>query len=136
MDVTNILIIGNGFDLYHGLPTRYTDFLTLVRNWSDFYEEMPTDKELYWNGDFPGYESPKIRLTYNSLTTEDIKKFLEIDPINYKWYNIEQLNNGINSNLWIKYFVDSKYEKENWIDFEREIEKVVLMVKHFYDKLP
>ena len=30
MDATNILIIGNGFDLYHDLPTRYTDFLTFV----------------------------------------------------------------------------------------------------------
>ena len=23
----NILVIGNGFDLAHGLPTKYTDFL-------------------------------------------------------------------------------------------------------------
>ncbi|MCI9342578.1 MAG: hypothetical protein HFI01_06290 [Lachnospiraceae bacterium] len=23
----NILVIGNGFDLTHGLPTKYTDFL-------------------------------------------------------------------------------------------------------------
>lgn len=27
----NILVIGNGFDLAHGLPTRYTDFLDWVR---------------------------------------------------------------------------------------------------------
>ena len=33
----NVLIIGNGFDLYHKLPTRYTDFLFLVRNWEKFY---------------------------------------------------------------------------------------------------
>ena len=25
----NILVIGNGFDLAHGLPTKYTDFLGL-----------------------------------------------------------------------------------------------------------
>ena len=26
----NILVIGNGFDLAHGLPTKYTDFLEFV----------------------------------------------------------------------------------------------------------
>lgn len=35
----NILIIGNGFDLAHGLPTKYTDFLEfcykikITQNW-------------------------------------------------------------------------------------------------------
>ncbi|MCI9663917.1 MAG: hypothetical protein HFI46_08585 [Lachnospiraceae bacterium] len=29
--------IGNGFDLYHKLPTRYTDFLFLAKNWEVFY---------------------------------------------------------------------------------------------------
>ncbi|HJB93998.1 MAG TPA: bacteriophage abortive infection AbiH family protein, partial [Candidatus Mediterraneibacter intestinigallinarum] len=28
----NILIIGNGFDLAHGLPTRYGDFIDNVKN--------------------------------------------------------------------------------------------------------
>ena len=31
----NILIIGNGFDLAHGLKTGYTDFLDLIREFSD-----------------------------------------------------------------------------------------------------
>ena len=26
----NILVIGNGFDLAHGLPTKYRDFLKFV----------------------------------------------------------------------------------------------------------
>ena len=26
----NILVLGNGFDLAHGLPTKYTDFLKFV----------------------------------------------------------------------------------------------------------
>lgn len=26
----DILILGNGFDLAHGLPTKYTDFLEFV----------------------------------------------------------------------------------------------------------
>lgn len=31
----NILILGNGFDIAHGLPTRYTDFLKCCRDYED-----------------------------------------------------------------------------------------------------
>lgn len=27
-----ILVIGNGFDLAHGLPTKYGDFLEFIKN--------------------------------------------------------------------------------------------------------
>ena len=37
--MSNILIIGNGFDIYHGLPTRYNDFLFLAENWNSFIEK-------------------------------------------------------------------------------------------------
>ena len=41
-----MLVTGNGFDLYHGLPTRYTDFLAFSEYWSVFekaYDETMTD---------------------------------------------------------------------------------------------
>lgn len=34
----NILIIGNGFDIYHKLPTRYNDFMFFCKCWISFYE--------------------------------------------------------------------------------------------------
>ena len=34
-----ILIIGNGFDLYHKLPTGYKDFLFFAKHWGEFKEE-------------------------------------------------------------------------------------------------
>ena len=34
--MAKVLVIGNGFDLYHKLPTRYTDFLLFVNHWEDF----------------------------------------------------------------------------------------------------
>ena len=33
----NILVIGNGFDLAHGLPTGYTDFLAFCRMIKEVY---------------------------------------------------------------------------------------------------
>ena len=35
MERTKILVIGNGFDIAHGLPTRYTDFLDYVDHFDD-----------------------------------------------------------------------------------------------------
>ncbi len=34
----HILIIGNGFDIAHGLPTRYSNFITNVQTDSEFYK--------------------------------------------------------------------------------------------------
>ncbi len=77
----DILVIGNGFDLAHGLPTRYIDFLE-------------------W-----------IKKEYNLLKDDSYR--LEIE-------------NCINNNFWINYFLShSLYKKENWIDFESEILKII-----------
>lgn len=46
--VMNILVIGNGFDLAHKLPTKYTDFLAWVQglreigDWLDWVKKIPT----------------------------------------------------------------------------------------------
>ena len=47
----NILVIGNGFDLAHKLPTTYQDFLKFTDNYrnyleNDFYEQMLEVKRL------------------------------------------------------------------------------------------
>ena len=34
----NILVIGNGFDLAHGLPTTYKDFLDYAHAFKYYYE--------------------------------------------------------------------------------------------------
>ena len=51
----NILLIGNGFDLAHGLPTKYTDFLFFchavkrVVEDSKIEDKIPKDDENYFN---------------------------------------------------------------------------------------
>lgn len=55
----NILIIGNGFDLAHGLPTIYKDFLEFINDSkNDFYENVkqyyPYENDNYFNDiEFP-----------------------------------------------------------------------------------
>ena len=50
----NILVIGNGFDLAHGLPTTYQDFLKFTDNYrtilkTEYYEQMLEVKKLIDN---------------------------------------------------------------------------------------
>ncbi len=40
----NILVIGNGFDLAHGLLTKYEHFLQFVELFKEFYEKDKTNK--------------------------------------------------------------------------------------------
>lgn len=36
-----LVVIGNGFDLYHGLPSKYSDFAKwLIQNDQDLFESM------------------------------------------------------------------------------------------------
>ena len=48
----NILVIGNGFDLAHGLPTKYTDFLKFVEVINQVIEIKNNDdiSNLDWRG--------------------------------------------------------------------------------------
>lgn len=51
----NLLIIGNGFDKAHGLPTGYNDFLDALNTDSNFYKYMKKEHE------------EKIKIFKNSL---------------------------------------------------------------------
>ena len=92
-----ILLIGNGFDLAHKLPTRYGDFLYVCMK--------------YIGKEFD-YDSPNLNDLSNILSLF-IKKYGN----SYKKL--------IGDNIWIEYFV-KKFNKigNNWIDFEKEIRNV------------
>ena len=94
----NILILGNGFDLAHYLPTQYSDFLDFINAfmepdcsyYSQYIENMKTDK-------------PKV---YAEIE-DDIKENVLLDYFLsiYK----ERCNEG----------------KNGWIDFESEISIII-----------
>lgn len=128
----NILIIGNGFDLAHGLPTRYIDFLKFCSKIMDIYDESKS-KELYrkdWLNDWETNAEIKDMLRNICKTKMKIKigktKYIyEIKfPQKYIW--MEEIYKLIINNIWIEYFKENKnYQKDNWIDFESEIHKVI-----------
>lgn len=106
MNTANILVIGNGFDLVHGLPTRYMDFLEFIEK----YEE-------YYNNSF-------VYCDYTNIAVY----FKDLKENRFDIYN--EINSLINENRWIHHFLKLKDEnilknKPTWIDFESEISKVI-----------
>lgn len=98
-----ILIIGNGFDLEHGLPTRYTDFLSIT---FAFMNKAIKTGDLKIDNHRAMFISALER---NGLEDE----FTEI----------------VSGNAWLAYFMNrlefDKLNEANWIDFEGEISKVI-----------
>lgn len=41
----NILVIGNGFDLAHGLPTRYIDFLEFIEEYNKYKNDFLNESD-------------------------------------------------------------------------------------------
>lgn len=130
----NILIIGNGFDLYHGLPTRYTDFLFFADNWKIFKDEYDKHGK---KGETPEGEAIKVRLSeINSLTEESLLDFA-IHTDLYCEDHISFLDEHLQDNAWLTYFRENRIPGRNWIDFEAEIERALSQVELFYcDTLP
>ncbi len=104
----NILIIGNGFDKAHGLPTGYTDFLSFISG----YRNSRVNGRVTWIK--PG-TSP------DSVASEPLFAFLnDHDTIREEFHNI------IDNNLWIKLFEARQgVIGDRWLDFEKEIENVI-----------
>lgn len=119
----NIFIVGNGFDLYHDLPTKYENFLHtmeyIISHKSNDFSEDPIgeifktiayeNKDSFIEKSYKKYES-----AYNQIYFEkqDINTIL-----------------ALSNNMWIKYFIDSYNKDLGWIDFEKEI---AFVLKQFY----
>lgn len=105
----NILLIGNGFDLAHGLPTRYTDFLGFIKI---IRQVMGDQKVIGWE---------KEDFLIGKLFEENEKKIR-----NNLYSQKDMWRSLLDDNMWIEYFLNSKsYAQENWIDFEKEISKII-----------
>lgn len=138
----NILVIGNGFDLAHGLPTKYEHFLKFVELFKEFYEKDKKNEldllKLKNSHDKKNKTDNDIIILslvnfFNNKydtgdpTTEDEGKKEHARKI------IRELNSIFLDNVWIDYFM-SIYEeriengKDGWIDFESEISRVIQVI--------
>ncbi len=118
----DILIIGNGFDIAHKLPTKYTDFLDFLENVRILKEEMPLNLEQF---------SDKTDENVQQYLFNSDSNHLDINPKHEKY--ITEMYELSKDNLWIKWFnQERKINKtlgKYWIDFEAEISKIIQKIE-------
>ena len=123
----DILLLGNGFDLYHKLPTKYINFLNTVKFLQENFNEtdMLTIGKVFNDERLSGIDNgikecyKKYYTTYSNfpLNIEDTKKLIEL----------------ADKNVWFKYLSQLINKDITWIDFEKEIEKVVRAFEHYLE---
>lgn len=126
----NVLVLGNGFDLYHFLPTRYVDFLHVVRRLAELKTEGKLERCQFIN-----YVLGPASPIYNQDVY--IQKCYEIHMQKMKSVELDQgkiqeLAAIAETNTWIRYF-QTRLEKDiGWIDFEKEIGQVLSAVQRLF----
>ena len=104
----NILVIGNGFDLAHELPTKYGDFLEMIQ----CFKSITNEPNIMRSGGLDNIEKPIYAFLDRFIFEENTLS--------------AEFNKLIEDNFWIEYFLQClMYQKENWIDFEKEISNVI-----------
>lgn len=111
----NILLIGNGFDLAHGLPTKYTDFLEWIVGEYEFYYDLRKQKDNITHG----IKEIQLDIPEDKTRKKNINKRIS------QSHQVE-LWGCIDSNIWFEYFLYSQLRQNStWIDFESEISEVI-----------
>lgn len=119
-----ILIIGNGFDLAHGLPTYYDNFLEFSKIVRLVYTyDRLRANELY---------NEKIKnIKFPEKVKEELYTAITKREVDHNIY-LEEYYERISSNVWYDYFmkiIDERLVKGiNWIDFESEIRDIILFL--------
>ena len=124
----NILVIGNGFDLAHGLDTRYIDFLRVI----NLYRELEyVDYLTQFDELMKFVKGKKIERIFKEDLTNVITGKEQDDAI-------RQLKNAKNNNFWMIYLnmlLDENLKtQKGWVDFEQEIKYVVIEVNNAIDR--
>ena len=124
--MSKILLLGNGFDLNHWLPTRYIDFLNTVMHLEKHYNKNVVTIGQVWG--FPKFiESDKFFGT-SYLKYGEVYNSTELDS-----EKVERLLHFAKTNIWYKYLCEVLNRDLGWIDFEREVYQVLDAFNTFFD---
>ena len=121
-----ILVLGNGFDLYHHLPTKYENVLHTIG-----FLQRHKDEHFKTIGDVLGDETLCESDRYLSSCYEKHKKV-------YDSYELDTdiINDIIclaNENIWFSYFLIAYNKDLGWIDFETKIAEVIETFRKFFE---
>lgn len=123
-----VLMLGNGFDLYHNLLSHYDDFMTIGEYLTRKYSTIEYDKldgiDIYSELCDLINENEKIR--NKLLTYEEAYKKIKINKDEYGTFLTK-----IKSNYWFKHFLGCK-NRFGWVALERQVAEVLSNFKKGY----
>ena len=146
----NILIVGNGFDLSHYLPTKYDHFMDVM----GAIEKKNLGKPIQNVFSNPVNTLPELILkvleikravdekTYQMdfdtlFSTCRDKKFIDqtkeiydISSIDFSLETIVKFQYELKNNCWYQYFKNHVEEIKTWIDFEEKIKEVIYSISN------
>ena len=131
----NTLVIGNGFDLAHGLPTQYKDFLAYLQ----MAKYVSNNYEMRYNlNNGTGSLLPLTKFCLdqhmNNVLVHNFCFWIE----NIIKQDVEvgicaAITKEMERNFWINYFFEkytkSGFKGDRWVDFEAEIATVVRKIE-------
>ncbi len=137
----NILVIGNGFDIAHDLPTTYTDFLefanriVITKTWIGGIDKLKAKRM----NDFKAkpYVIKYIEDAFKSREYKSDENTTNKNPLVQEMYDL------LEDNVWYDYlqniYTNAYMRGNNWIDFESEISYVIEVIdrrqENLYTKL-
>ncbi len=131
-----ILLIGNGFDIAHDLPTTYNEFLDFCKKTREIFNlnnSFSINNYINQNKDwkfntyikntiFDAFQKKKIEKNSKEGNLKGYKVLSSNNALN-------ELNTLINRNTWIDYFLNfHSFIGNGWIDFESEISRVIKII--------
>lgn len=119
--MSKILITGNGFDLFHHLPTKYHHFIAIMET----IEKFQFKDEVAFSDLFGRFYKDRFSHDFNSI----IENY-NVEQIKFDNSKIERIDELLKINPWYKYFKNVT-EIDTWIDFEIEIEVILNKLNDF-----
>ena len=109
-----ILILGNGFDLAHGLPTRYKDFLKFV-------EVVLADNSTLQD----------LKEQLKKLSKDRLKGITTV----FAPDRIDEFHKKLKNNVWYYYLKKLGKIGENWSNIEEEISIIIKILENNHEVL-
>lgn len=122
----DVLLLGNGFDLNHKFPTSYINFLNTV----NFLIDSDREK-LSMIGHIFGNEALQKKDSFIAECYEVHSRVY--DGITIDKEVVEGMVVSAQNNLWFNYLSDSVAKNMTWIDFEKEIVRVLEAFTDFFE---
>lgn len=129
MDTKRIFVLGNGFDLAHYLPTAYVYFMDAMM----VVESCQEVQELGFDSLFQKYITGECSDRDKDFFTKT-KKLYKTDDWRLSTDTVNDLQAKLKDNGWFQHFKNHLTDVDTWIDFETEIENVLLSINTLLSK--